>query len=281
MRDFVKLSPKFWVGPTGRAIRKAGIEAQLVSLYLMSSPHATYTSIYHLPMVYIAADTGLSMDAVREALAAIERTGFARYDEDSECAWVVEGAKWQIGEDLKAADSRVKAIQKEIDSLPSDCPFKSEFLSKYGRAYHLRGASFKGQAELPAQEEEAPVAKKAAKAAATKETAAKTEQVPVAEAPAAEAPKAEGDKERAVFMNQLECFQAQRDEKGISSPAGDKRIASIALSSAMTYGYLIAANALYYAHEAGDHDFEDLGGYIDTAIEAAARTAAVSEEVDI
>lgn len=273
MRDFVKLSPKFWVGPTGRAIRKSGIEAQLVALYLMSSPHATYTSIYHLPMVYIAADTGISMDAVREALAAIERTGFARYDEDSECVWVVEGAKWQIGEDLKAADSRVKAIQKEIDSLPSDCPFKSEFLSKYGRAYHLRGAAYsKAQAELPVAEEEAPVAKKAAKAAATKETAAMTEQAP--------APKADDDKAREVFMNQLECFQTQRDEKGISSPAGDKRIASIALSSAMTYGYLIASNALYYAHEAGDHDFEDLMSYIDTAIEAASHNT-VTEESDI
>ncbi|MCJ2205071.1 hypothetical protein K9T61_05110 [Escherichia coli] len=40
MRDYAKVSPRFWLGETGRELRKAGAEAQVVAFYLMTSPHA-------------------------------------------------------------------------------------------------------------------------------------------------------------------------------------------------------------------------------------------------
>ncbi|EPR0667076.1 hypothetical protein ACUZZ3_005115, partial [Escherichia coli] len=36
MRDYAKVSPRFWLGETGRELRKAGAEAQVVAFYLMT-----------------------------------------------------------------------------------------------------------------------------------------------------------------------------------------------------------------------------------------------------
>lgn len=137
MRKYANTPTSFWTDTIGRKLRKSGLDVQMVALYLLSSPHSSYTSLYQLPVSYIAADTGLDLSRVRAALEAIGDTGFARYDENSEYVWVMDGAKWQIGESLKSGDKRVPFIQREFESLPEDCPFKGEFLAKYGRAFHI------------------------------------------------------------------------------------------------------------------------------------------------
>lgn len=233
MREYVKLSPKFWTGPTGRAVRRAGVEAQLVALYLLSSPHANFIGMYHLPLVYISADTGLGLETVRAALVAVERTGFARYDEDSECVWVVESAKWQVGEEMKAADAKTKYVQKEFDALPSDCPFKREFMARYGDAYHMRGA--------------VPASTPATKAAGQAQKVLTMSTLTPGEAKLHEA---------------IGLFTASRDELGLSTPAGDKRIVAAALTLAASVGHHAACHALYRAQKAGDHDVQDLEQYV-------------------
>jgi hypothetical protein len=251
MREFVKISPKFWIGPTGRAIRKSGVDAQLVALYLLSSPHVSFIGMYHLPMVYIAADTGLSIDAVRAALTAIERTGFARYDEDSECLWVIESAKWQVGERMDVKDAKTKYVQKEFDALPSDCPFKAEFMAKYGRAYHMRGTT-----PLDASAEAAKESIKSSKAKASKSTA-QDGKGPVKFEPS--------KKDIDLFRQYLAGFQARRKEAGLSTPATDKRIAASALKLAEQVGYVSACNALFDASEATDFECADLAMHLSPA----------------
>lgn len=142
MRDFVKVSPTFWSGPTGRSLRKAGQDVQLTALYLMTCPHSNYLGLYVLPINYIAADTGLPLERVRDALVIIEQSAFARYDEESETVWLVEGAKWQLGElsgggNGKKADNRVAMVRKDFAALPSDCPFLGDFSEKYAKALKL------------------------------------------------------------------------------------------------------------------------------------------------
>ena len=60
MRDYAKVSPQFWIGKTGKAIKKAGPEATIVALYLMTCPHANMIGLYYVPLMYIAHETGLS-----------------------------------------------------------------------------------------------------------------------------------------------------------------------------------------------------------------------------
>lgn len=54
MRDYAKVSPRFWLGETGKELRKAGAEAQVVAFYLMTSPHANMLGLYYLPVLYLA-----------------------------------------------------------------------------------------------------------------------------------------------------------------------------------------------------------------------------------
>ena len=51
MRDYAKIVPQFWIGSTGKQIKKLGMEApQLIALYLISNPHANMLGIYYLPV---------------------------------------------------------------------------------------------------------------------------------------------------------------------------------------------------------------------------------------
>ncbi len=58
MRDYAKVSPRFWLGETGRELRKAGAEAQVVAFYLMTSPHANMLGLYYLPVLYLVNRPG-------------------------------------------------------------------------------------------------------------------------------------------------------------------------------------------------------------------------------
>lgn len=138
MRDFVKLSPTFWTGRTGRALREAHPSAQLLALYLISSPHVNYIGIYRLPLTYIAADLGWTIEHVHDIFENVKWSGFAEYDRVSEIVWITEAAKWQIGDELKTGDKRIGAVQREFESLPTDCLYLDDFFTKYADAYKLK-----------------------------------------------------------------------------------------------------------------------------------------------
>jgi len=98
MRDYAKIAPQFWIGPTGKKIRKLGSQAQVVAMYLMSSPHATMIGLYHLPIAYISADTGSPFEGACKAVKSLIEVGFCGYDEEAEVVWVYEMARFQIGD---------------------------------------------------------------------------------------------------------------------------------------------------------------------------------------
>lgn len=253
MRNYANVPTNFWTSKTGRAIRAAGLSAQAVAFYLLTNPHSNYSCVYYLPESYIAADIGLPVDEVHAALEAIEATGFARYDSDSECVWVVEGASWQIGASLKEGDKKVIYIQKEFDAIPEDCPYKDAFMAKYGDAYHMRGSN------APAK---APEKKKA-----------EAKKVPEP------SPVASKDSAEAAFMSKLEKFQQLRTEEGFTNKEGAKRIADAAISLANKVGFATAAAALVRASGAGDFAKPNFDEYILESDKAPA--TAETEESDI
>lgn len=157
MRTYSKVSPKFWIGRTGKEIRKFGPEVQLVALYLVTGPHANWLGLYHLPTLYIAADTGMEPASVSAGLDALCAAGFCAYDPASEMVWVYEMARYQClesGRDgLKPADNQVKAIRKEYAALP-DTPLLKAFHDKYKDMLCLdapRGGPLLTPSEAPCQ----------------------------------------------------------------------------------------------------------------------------------
>ena len=136
MRKHANVSAQFWTGATGKQIRKAGIEAQLLALYLVTSPHSNMLGIYYLPILYICHETGLSDAKARKALDGLAALGFCEYDERTEHVWVREMVRYQLGEDLDADDNRIKGVKAMLKKLAKN-PFTSKFVAKYALMYHL------------------------------------------------------------------------------------------------------------------------------------------------
>lgn len=136
MRDYATVAPQFWLGKTGRELRRQGAEAQVVSFYLMTSPHANMLGLYYLPILYIAHETGLGLEGATKGLKSAIKAGFCSYDEDTEMVWVHEMAAYQVGKALKPGDNRCAGVRNEYASLPEN-PFLSLFYERYKSDFHL------------------------------------------------------------------------------------------------------------------------------------------------
>ena len=136
MRDYGKVSPHFWIGRTGKELRQAGSESQLVALYLLTSPHANMIGLYYMPLTFLSHETGLTIEGARKGLNSAIEAGFCKYDEHSEMVWVIEMATHQIGEALKPGDKRCAGVQNEYNKV-SDNLFLSEFYAKYSKQFNM------------------------------------------------------------------------------------------------------------------------------------------------
>jgi hypothetical protein len=136
MRSYARVAPQFWTGATGRALRAAGRDAQVVALYLISCPAGLMTGVFYLPLPSLCHEVGISTKKARAALKRIKRARFALYDEASETVWVPEMARFQVGATLDATDKRIKGFVRELEGVRGS-PFVQEFYEKYRIAFHL------------------------------------------------------------------------------------------------------------------------------------------------
>jgi hypothetical protein len=136
MREYAKVAPRFWTGETGRGIRKAGPDATLVALYLLTCPHANMVGLYYLPLPFIGHETGLSARRVRAAFDSLVRLDFVRHDAEREMVWVREMARFQVAPRLKGTDKRVTGIRALLSRLPAT-PLLTPFMERYARVFHL------------------------------------------------------------------------------------------------------------------------------------------------
>ena len=155
MRDYGKVSPQFWIGQTGKKLRSEGMEAQLVAMYLMTSPHANMLGLYYCPVMFIAHETGLGLEGALKGLRSAISSGFCAYDEDTETVWVLEMAHYQIADALTGKDLRIKGVQNEYDSLPAN-PYLEAFYDKYAASFCMMTKRYfnkvgEGKTEAPSK----------------------------------------------------------------------------------------------------------------------------------
>lgn len=136
MRKYSQISPQFWIGEMGRKIRDLGRDAQIVALYVQTSPHANMLGLYYLPIDYLSHETGIPLEGASKALRRLDEVGFCRYDHQNEVIWVCEMASDQMGPSLDPKDKRVKGVANEYEALPK-CKFLEGFFSRYHEAFHL------------------------------------------------------------------------------------------------------------------------------------------------
>lgn len=136
MRDYAKIAPQFWIGETGRKLR-GNPEAQIVGFYLISNPHSNMIGMYYLPVMFIAHETGLTVEGASKGLARCIEAEFCGYDQTAEVVWVYEMARFQIDAYLNPGDKRCAGVQNTYNDLPQN-RFLPEFFDKYEDPFHLK-----------------------------------------------------------------------------------------------------------------------------------------------
>lgn len=135
MRDYGSVSPKFWIAGTGKSLR-GNLPAQVVALYLMTSPHANMIGVFYCPIDSIAKETGLPLEGASEALRCLIEADFCRFDETTEEVFVTRMAAYQIGEQLDPKDKRCIGVARELEKVSSD-RMRIGFRANYAVPYHL------------------------------------------------------------------------------------------------------------------------------------------------
>jgi hypothetical protein len=136
VRNYSRVSPQFWTGNTGRALRKAGRDAQIVALYLVSCPSATMCGLFYLPLPTLQHEVGISHARALAALAVLAREGFAHYDSAREVVYVPEMARFQVGESLKPSDNKSTAIARQLSAVSAP-EFVRAFYVRYREVFDL------------------------------------------------------------------------------------------------------------------------------------------------
>lgn len=135
MRDYSIVTPAFWLGETGKQLR-GDVESQLLAVYLMTSPHSTMTGVFHCPVLYMAHETGLSMEGASKALDRLCEAGFCEFEAATDTVFVYRMASFQIAPVLKPGDNRIKGIEKDIEKMVSPSQ-KAKFIKAYSKAFCL------------------------------------------------------------------------------------------------------------------------------------------------
>ena len=135
MREYGTVSPQFWIGETGKSLR-GNLEAQIVALYLMTSPHANMIGVFYCPTDYIAKETGLAIEGASKGLARLIEGEFCRVDGVTEEVFVMRMAAFQIGEQLSPKDKRCIGVARELEKVSSS-KLRQGFHAIYSGAFHL------------------------------------------------------------------------------------------------------------------------------------------------
>ena len=136
--EFRAVYGSIWTGDTGRQIKAAGKEAQILALYLVTCSHSNMIGVYHLPLAYAAYDTGLTLDEIAAARQVLEGLTFAVYDDASEWVFVVNGYGYQCADaegrlPSKAADKRLVGALALFRQVPGS--LQARFAQRYGSPF--------------------------------------------------------------------------------------------------------------------------------------------------
>lgn len=133
MRSYASISPMFWTRGSGKKLR-GHKEAQIVALYLMTSPSIGLTGIFRTSVGQVSEDTGISQSWAEQQTDRI--ADLVRVDWVGGVAWSLETSEYHLGDCLKSGENRIIGALRELAQF-GDHPFVSEFISINHDRYRL------------------------------------------------------------------------------------------------------------------------------------------------
>lgn len=134
-REYGTVLSKFWKAGTGKELR-GDPNAQILALYLMTSPHANMIGVYFCTLGSMSYETGIPLEGASKALRRLIDEGFCSVDPATDEVFVTNMALHQIGEHLDARDNRCKAVARELSMVNSSL-LQRQFHDIYASTFHL------------------------------------------------------------------------------------------------------------------------------------------------
>lgn len=140
------VNPSFWSGKTGKFIR-GNHKAQVLALYLITNQHTNMQGVYHLPIAYICADTGLTHEGAMKGLESLFEGGFCEYFHDEEVVFVYKMLAFQTG-NLKKTDNRAISVCNFYNELEEGL-IKQRFAEHYWELLGLESKPLASPLQAP------------------------------------------------------------------------------------------------------------------------------------
>ena len=120
MRDFAKVSPRYWTGRLAQHIRESDspADAHAVAFYLLTNNHANMIGLYRCPLSYIVEDTGCPIEGASKGLDVLEQGAFLVYRASTGHVWIRNALRLELTgksgtfEGLKLGDKRLPSVRK-------------------------------------------------------------------------------------------------------------------------------------------------------------------------
>lgn len=125
--------------------RGLGAVAKLLMLYL-TTPHHSGIACRSIAQMRNGIDVGLSVGAVRDALAELVAAGVVQWDEDFEVVWVIEAFDEQVCSESERHPNMAKSVMAHIDTLPPSSVVRA-FLERYGAWLRRSGVQMAGDGQ--------------------------------------------------------------------------------------------------------------------------------------
>ncbi len=114
MRDYAKIRTSLWRSQKFRAIRESDT-ARLLYFYLHTCPQVNSVGCLSLPLGYVVADTGWSVQASRKAMESLLEAGLIGWNEAEELVRIVDF----IHHDPPTNEKHAEALNKVAFGLPN------------------------------------------------------------------------------------------------------------------------------------------------------------------
>lgn len=121
MREYGKIESKYWQWARRKNL---SVNAKLLSVYLLSSPHSNSIGCFELVIGYVMADFGWSEDETNQVFQELEKLGFAKRCLETDFVFIPDFINHNKPENINVG----KNMAKTIAAIPREFTYWTDFI---------------------------------------------------------------------------------------------------------------------------------------------------------